>query len=52
MTGIFQIFDRYKSKSYARNDRRKSNSGGFSIRALFDFVLYTYTAGSVLFILC
>jgi hypothetical protein len=40
MTGIFQIFDRYKSKSYGKNDRRKCNSGGFSIHALLSsFVL-------------
>ncbi|KAG0614348.1 hypothetical protein M758_6G170000 [Ceratodon purpureus] len=39
MTGIFQIFDRYKSKSYARNDRRKSNSGESEIKAIPKYYL-------------
>lgn len=39
MTGIFQIFDRYKSKSYSKNDRRKSSSGELSSGAFLDHCL-------------
>lgn len=34
MTGIFQIFDRYKSKALVKNERRKSTSGELSSLAL------------------
>lgn len=37
MTGIFQIFDRYKSKSYAKNDRRKSNTGKSESKAISNY---------------
>lgn len=39
MTGIFQIFDRYKSKSYAKNDSRRSKNGDSDVKAVPKYYL-------------